>query len=235
MANERDLSLPVRREPSRNKTVPPRVEMFQLNEIKNHFDDSIVSLSAQYALADDLLARGKQDSACDVWRSQLVFLDGAVDFYIHELSKYGILKMFNGEWEKTEKYQNLTIDMGTVEAGFQSPESCQWLADYLDRALGRDTYMSFSSVKDQLNLLGLELREIADEAFFVQGSKEKTLDRMKDCLNRLFFRRSRIVHQSDRESWNARRTPITKTDVETFVENIVKIVDAIQNCAAKKV
>lgn len=234
MAAERDVSLRTRGEPTRDKLLPPRAEMFALNEIKQHFDESIESLSAQFDLAEDLISQGKQENACDIWRSQLVFLDGALDFYIHELSKYGILKMFNGEWEKTQKYQNLTMTMSTVETGLRSPESCQWLADYLDSALGKDTYMSFSTVKDQMNLLGLDLKEIADEAFCVQGSRDNTKDQMKDWLNRLFFRRNRIVHQSDRESRDAQRAPVERADVQAFVDQIQKIVEAIQNCAARK-
>ena len=40
----------------------------------------------------------------DILRSQVVFLDSAFDFFMHEATKYGMVQIFQGIWEKTEKY-----------------------------------------------------------------------------------------------------------------------------------
>lgn len=234
MAIERNLELPPRPEPTREKAAPLKAEIFELDEIKTHFDESIQTIVKQFILADELVSQGKSEQAKDIWRSQIVFLDSALDFYIHELSKYGILKTFNGEWDKTEKYKNFTLTMDVAEQGIHNPEDSDWLVSFLDRTLGGDTYMSCDSIKAQLNLVGIDIQEVADRAFYVRGSTAPTKERLKQQLNRLFFRRNRIAHQADRESKNAQRADISRKDVEEFLEDVKKIVSSIHQCAAEK-
>lgn len=234
MAIERNLELPPRPGPTREKAAPLKAEIFELYEIKTHFDESIQTIVNQFSLADELVSQGKEEHAKDIWRSQIVFLDSAFDFYIHELSKYGILKMFSGEWAKTDKYKNLTLTMDVVEQGIHNTENSDWLVNFLDRTLGRDTYMGYEPVKAQLNLVGIKIQDVADGAFHVQGSTDPTKEKLQRQLNRLFFRRNRIAHQADRESKNAQRADISKQEVEEFLEDVKKIVSAIHQCATEK-
>ncbi len=234
MAAERNLELAPRPDPTRGKAPPLRAEIFELTEIKQHFDENIAAIRDQFSLADDLLAQHKEEHAKNVWRSQIMFLDSALDFYVHELSKYGILKIFNGEWGKTEKYKNLGLTMEVLEQGILHAEDQNWLADFLDRTLGKDTYMNYDSVKDQLNLVGIKVQDVADRAFYVRGSTDPTKEKMQRQLNLLFFRRNRIGHQADRESKNAQRSDIAKAEVEEFLDDVEKIVSAIHQCATEK-
>lgn len=104
MSKERDLSLSPRKEDQRDvRPIDPPVQ-FSLNEIKQHFMDSLNSVKAQYEVADALLAEGNADGCKTIWRSQVVLAEGLMDFYIHEMSKYCLFKMFTGNWDKSEKY-----------------------------------------------------------------------------------------------------------------------------------
>lgn len=96
MASRRDLSLTPRKENQRDvQLITPPVQ-FSLNEIKQHFVESMDSVKAQYEVADALASADNVDACKTVWRSQLVLAEGLMDFYIHEMCKYGLFRMFTG-------------------------------------------------------------------------------------------------------------------------------------------
>ena len=74
------------------------IEVFSLEKIKQHFDDSVALIMKQTVIARELKAEGKTEEAKDILRSQIVFIDSAFDFYMHELLKLGITNLFHGEW-----------------------------------------------------------------------------------------------------------------------------------------
>ena len=95
---DRTISLSKRKESVRQKNEVASVAVqFELEQIKQHFYDSLKDINNQFSIADELCKVGKNTSAKDVWRSQIVFLEGIFDFYIHELSKYALVQMFNGK------------------------------------------------------------------------------------------------------------------------------------------
>ena len=59
----------------------------------------------------DLLKSGKIIEGENIWRAQIVFLASALDFYMHELTKYGLCEIYNENWERTDKYENLQVNM----------------------------------------------------------------------------------------------------------------------------
>ena len=96
---EKNLSLSSRIEDVRSaKTIEIPVQ-FSLNEIKKHFDDSLIEVKAQYAVADTLSKSGNTNDCKTIWRSQVVLVEGLLDYFIHEMSKFCLFKMFIGELE----------------------------------------------------------------------------------------------------------------------------------------
>ncbi len=87
----RDISLPARKEGTREKFHTDVVQ-FDLDEIKNHFIDSMSAIDAQFIVAEDLINSGKAAEAENIWRAQIVFLASTLDFYMHELTKYGLCR-----------------------------------------------------------------------------------------------------------------------------------------------
>lgn len=70
----------------------------------------MADIQRQIAVADELAASDKLDEAKDIWRAQIIYAEGILDFYIHELSKYALVKMFLGEWEKSKPYDAFQKD-----------------------------------------------------------------------------------------------------------------------------
>ena len=82
MAN-RDLSLSARAENTREPLPEKDPIQFKLSEIKQHFDENLSSIKNQFNIADELFKSGKNEECKNIWRSQIVFLEGILDFYLH--------------------------------------------------------------------------------------------------------------------------------------------------------
>jgi len=143
-------------------------------------------------------------------------------------------KEFEGEWDKTERYNNLMVRMPYIEQALDNPDDNSWFTDYINSEFSRTAMMSYDVVKKQFNLLGIDIKEAADRAFYCRGADEKTGDKLRRRINQLYSRRNLIAHQSDRTAHDAQRETITKEVVESFVDDIEKIVNAIHSIALDK-
>ena len=114
------------------------------------------------------MAKGKQErlkNVCslntdlqykDILRSQVVFLDSAFDFFMHEATKYGMVQIFQGIWEKTEKYNNFTVRLGDISDVLRNSEQENWFLNIVNDTYAEDTFMSSEAVIGQLNLIGIK-------------------------------------------------------------------------------
>lgn len=230
---ERNLDLAVRNEDTREK-FHTEVVRFELDQIMQHFTESIQAINAQFTVADELIEAGKISAGENIWRAQIIFLASAFDFYMHELTKYGLCEIYDENWDRTEKYSNLQVSMKIIEIALKSGEDIDWFLEYINGYYRAITMVSYESVKDQLNLLGIDLKNVADGAFYQRDETEKTKNKLKRRLNELFTRRNIIAHQSDRAHANAQIKDITKEIVQDFIYDIQRIVNSIDAEAKKK-
>lgn len=82
-----DLNLTARVEDVREPQRAVSPVHFELAEIKKHFDESLTGIEKQGETAAKLLENGQEEECQDIWRSQIVFLEGVLDFFLHEISK----------------------------------------------------------------------------------------------------------------------------------------------------
>ncbi len=229
----RNLSLTPRVEEVReSRPIAPPIQ-FSLEEIKQHFSDSMEEIKNQYNVADSLAANGNINGCKTIWRSQVVLAEGLLDFYIHEMSKYCLFRMFTGQWEKSEKYTAFLVPMSKVEEAIAATESRDWFFKYLNERFSRDVFLSHESMRDQLNLIGIGFVKVMVKAF--PRDKEEDSNRFGTrVVKNLFQRRNAIAHQNDRSHASAEQTDITKGFVEDYIGKIESIVKAIQDIAVEK-
>ncbi len=233
MSTKRDLSLTPRKENRRDAhPIEPPVQ-FSLSEIKQHFIDSLNSVKAQYDVADALLAEGNTDGCKTIWRSQVVLAEGLMDFYIHEMSKYCLFKMFTGNWDKSEKYASFMVPMWRVEEAITAAESKDWFFGYLNERFSRDVFISKESMKDQLNLIGISFSAVMFKAF-PSNNEQTSMKQGAQIVAELFHRRNIIAHQNDRSHASAVQNDITKKYVTDYISKIEAIVNAIHEIAERK-
>ena len=230
---ERNLDLATRNEDTRDK-FHTRVIRFELDQIRQHFAETVQAINAQFDVADELLKSGKEIEGENIWRAQIIFLASAFDFYMHELTKYGLCEIYNENWERTNKYENLQVNMKVIEVALKSGEDIDWFLEFINGYYRTITMVSYESVRDQLNLLGIKLAHVADGAFFQRGGTDNTKNKLRRRLNELFGRRNIIAHQSDRAHTDAQVHGITKEIVQNFIEDIEKIVSSIDAEARNK-
>lgn len=233
MAEKRNLSLTPRKENQREALpIAPPVQ-FSLSEIKQHFIDSMSTVKAQYEVADLLSAEGNLDGSKTIWRSQVVLAEGLMDFYIHEMSKYCLFKMFMGNWDKSAKYASFMVPMGKVEEAIAAIESKDWFFGYLNDRFSRDVFISKESMKDQLNLIGIGFSHAMVKAF-PTNNEETSTKQGAQIVEELFRRRNAIAHQNDRSHESAEQNDITKEFVKDYISKIEAIVNAIHDLAEEK-
>lgn len=230
----RSISISPRKEDIREKhqVQTQAAVQFPLEEIRRHFLDSLFDIQRQIDVADELAVAGKLDEARDIWRAQVVYAEGIMDFYLHELSKYALVKMFLGEWEKSKTYDAFQIPMCTVEVGLKHPESTEWLFDRLNTRFGLEVYLSPDSISKQLTLIGMKLDDICKAAF----PKEEGNDYVKgqDRLKALYARRNQIAHQADRRHSTAEKEDIDQEFVQEALDTVKRFVDTVHQCAVEK-
>ncbi len=233
MATKRDLSLTPRKENQREaQPIVPPIQ-FSLGEIKQHFTVSMESIKAQNEVADSLVAQGNIEGGKTIWRSQIVFAEGLLDFYIHEMSKYCLFRMFTGQWDKSDKYASFMVPMGKVEEAISAAESKDWFFDYLNERFSRDVFISKESMQDQLNLIGIGFTQVMVKAF--PSDKEETSRKLgAQVVSDLFHRRNVIAHQNDRSHASAQQNDISKEFVSDCIIKIETIMNAIHDLAEQK-
>lgn len=229
--NMRDVSLTPRIEAVREgrKIEPPK--HFSLDEILEHYKESLSAVKDQFIVADEMLKSGNETGCKMIWRSQVVLSEGLMDFYIHELSKYCLFQMFSGQWEKSEKYNNFMIPMVKVEEALNAAESKEWFFEYLNARLSRECYLASEMMKDQLNLIGIGFADAMKNAFSDEDDPVKA-GQLK--IQGLFKRRNEIAHQNDRSHASAEQTDITKQYVEEYIASVNTIVLQIHKIAVNK-
>lgn len=203
---------------------------FELGEIKKHFDESLNAIISQFSVVDDLFEEGKETEAKNILRSQIVFLEGIMDFYLHEMTKYGLYKIFTGEWNRTDKYKRLSVPMSEVDRALKQPESKEWFFNYVNSAFATVVMQDWEVIKDQLNLIGVEWKDVCN-SIYPEMDMSHSIDEEKRVLIALYRRRNEIAHQNDRSHVNAEQNDISRQYVEKSIDEVRSFVDAIHNIA----
>lgn len=223
--NERELSLSPRLENTR-PLQNTRCVKFDLDNIQEYFESDLDSIYSMFELVstDD---ENKEINQL-IFQAQLVFLESNFDYYLHNITKYGIDRIHERYWNSTAKYNNINIPMETIERVLSNEIDEGWFYEYISGFYSNVTMVSYDSFKAQMNLIGLDIRKIANRAFYDRNSNIPTIDVLKNKINALYNKRNLIAHQFARTHENASKNRITKEEAEQFIEDIKKIVGAIQ-------
>lgn len=187
-----------------------------LSKIQDDFDINIKNVENKFTLTDDL-KNGNLSSARDIWRSQIVFLDSTLDFYIHEITKYGMSKIINDEWKTTPNFNRYKVSMKFVKTIINSPENLSLFLKEIDKINQRLCFMYSENIKQQLKLIGVSVSFTDDEV---------------ETINNLYKRRNEIAHQADYT--NGIKNSITEPDVKNFIDCVKKLQNKIQEAVKSK-
>lgn len=209
----------------------PKAVSFSHEEIKFHFRENIKHIEDSLKILEN--NNLNVEDAANILRSQIMFLDSALDFYMHEITKYGMKKMFDGQWERNDKYLDFKISLDALHTISELNEK-EFFNDIINKSISSETFMEFNSIKKQINMIGLDINVIARAVFYKKGDSTSPMNKMKEFLNTLYYRRNRIAHQSDRDPLTSVRSDIDVDFVRGNIDVMVKIVSAIDDEIDKK-
>lgn len=187
-----------------------------LNKIQTDFDRNIQDIETKFNLAQSILSTSP-DSAKDIWHSQIVFLDSALDFYIHEIARFGMSKIINDEWVDTKLFNKFQISMRLAKILIVTPENLNLFMDEIDETNQKNCFMKFENLQKQLKLIGVSIAK--DES-------------NENQINNLFKRRNEIAHQADFS--NGVKNNITEQEVRDFIDAVKILQTKIQNAIIAK-
>lgn len=195
----------------------------KLEGIKADFKHNINRIRSKFIIVNELNSKGLDDAANDILRSQVVLLMSTVDFYIHEVVKYGVLKIFSKEKPRTDEYEKILLGIECVEKALENPECIDWLEEGIIAQHKYKSFMGSNKIRSALKIVSNE--KVFDIALkSVSEDIGKTKKEVEDIIRDLSDRRNCIVHQTDRNPVNCEINEILKEDVTLGIDVVEKII-----------
>jgi hypothetical protein len=161
----------------------------------------------------------------DMLRASLVLAVSALDYYIHEVVRIGMLEIHRGQRLEPPAFSGFQISLGNARAGINAGQNIDsWLEDEIRQ---RHSYKSFQ----QPNAIADAVRLICDKKLWEEvsinmGSPAKDI---KQQLSLIVDRRNKIAHEADIDPTLSigNRWPIDELLVNEAVDFLEQVVESI--------
>ena len=220
---------------SKEQRTPSELKIEGLETIQSRFDEAmndIKGLSNIYTKlsSDEKIDKETTTSLQDLLRSQVLLMESALDLYMHEVSKYGISKMFNNHphWRETVSFRNYKVTLGNLKDIYYGEKDEKDMANMISNMLQYSSYMKFDAIIDQLVMIGVIAQ--AD-------SVPNEIANFRPVITDLSERRNIIAHASDRDfkkDFLGRKQKIEERDVIHYYDELIKFVSVIQKYLLNK-
>jgi hypothetical protein len=159
----------------------------------------------------------------DILRAQLVLSVSAFDYYIHEITRLGMLEVFNGLRPSTNGFKQFSIPLQAVLPSLSGSVGDGWIDELIRQ---KHSYLAFQNpdkVADAIRLFySCDLWQSVSNQL---GMSKKDV---KARLQLIIDRRNKIAHEADLDpSYPDTRWPISPNDVNDAVDFLVKICEAV--------
>ena len=159
----------------------------------------------------------------DILRSELVMAVSALDHYIHEIVRLGMLEVYRGTRPETSAFLRFQISLESVRQAISAPTSDDWLGNEIRE---RHSWRSFQ----QADHIAETIRLISDIRLWEQVSSYLRMPAqdVRQQLNLIADRRNKIVHEADMNPTPYdTRWPIDEALVDDAINFIEQIVETI--------
>jgi RiboL-PSP-HEPN len=164
----------------------------------------------------------------DLLRAEVVLAVSALDQFIHELTRLGMLECWKGIRRNTDAFNRFPLPI-VVAKGLSQPTSSHQIFD--DEVRLKHSYLSFQlpdRIADAIRLFSNV--KLWDEVGNELGKDAKTI---KSSLALIVERRNKIAHEADVDpSYPGQRWPIDPAMVERICDDLEAIARAIFKVAA---
>lgn len=173
-----------------------------------------------------LIQHDSETDFSDVLRAQYVLTISALDMFIHNIIKIGMMETLRGQRKQTKEYQNFQITMNLVNFD----NTYTWFESEINRRLSKETYQNPYQIFEGIKYIFNDKSKSAKESQFWELIANKLKQKRIDIINRLneiTERRNKIVHEADvkpiptmpGELWEI--DDLSVNDMIDFIESIV--------------
>ena len=159
----------------------------------------------------------------DILRSELVMGVSALDYYIHEIVRIGMLEVYRGTRPETSAFLRFQISLERVRQAVSASTNDNWLDNEIRE---RHSWRSFQ----QADHIADAIRLISDISLWEQVSNYLGIPSqdVKEQLNLIADRRNKIVHEADMDPTPYdTRWPIDEALADDAINFIEQIAEAI--------
>jgi len=169
----------------------------------------------------------------DILRAQYVLAISALDMFIHDVIRIGMIEILQGNRKQTEEYQKFSVTMSLINFD----ERYGWFESEVRRRLGKETYQNPYQIFEGMKFVRDDKPKSIRESRLWKEIAEKigkSNREIIDTLDAIVQRRNQIVHEAD-----IKPTPtmpglweIEAATVTEMIDFIEKIVEAIYEILA---
>lgn len=165
--------------------------------------------------------------ASDLLRTQIVMAVSSLDHYIHEIVRFGMLEIYDGERPPTDAFQRFQVTIGAAMTGLVGSSSSIWFETEIREKHGYLAFQHPDKIADAIRLFSsCELWPL------VAAQLGLTVQDVKTRLQLIVERRNKITHEADLDpsySGIGTRWPISCNDTTQAVEFIQNLCEAIHS------
>jgi hypothetical protein len=195
------------------------------------FRISIARVRALIAVHNSLKAQASSVlDLSDMLRAALVLAVSALDYYIHEVVRIGMLEIHRGLRPEPPAFSGFEISLGSARAGINAGQNIDsWLEDEIRQRL---SYKSFQKPDNIVKaVLLISNKKLWKEVSINMGRLAKDAEDIKNQLSLIVDRRNKIAHEADIDPSYpiGDRWPIDELLVNEAVDFIEQVVESIHN------
>ena len=161
----------------------------------------------------------------DLLRAQIAMIVSALDHYVHEITRVGMLEVYDGTRPKTNAFLRFQVTMDAAMKGIANSSQNAWLDIEIREKHGYKAFQHPDAIADAVRLFSsCELWPA------VAGQLNFTVQDTKARLFVIINRRNQIVHEADLNPnypGTGNRWPISATDVKNAMDFIRDVCEAI--------
>lgn len=166
-----------------------------------------------------------QTQAEEILRAQFVMIVSALDTYIHDVVRTGMLEIYQSNRTGSKQTDMFSIDFDTLKQ-IESTTDIQTKLALLEQSIqnknAKESYQSPKSIEYALNLINIDKLWVS-----ISTDMQKKAEDIRKQLALINDRRNKIAHESDRDYLSSGKNPIDKPLVDGTIEFLDKFCESI--------
>jgi hypothetical protein len=159
----------------------------------------------------------------DILRSQMVLSISALDHFVHELARLGMIQIAKGNRVKTDSYSRFSIPCSATEAALNGRTPEEWLGEVVREKHSWVSFQDPDKLADAIRLISS--KKLWEQVGIRLGMSAKDV---KTRLKLIVERRNKIAHEADMDPANPSfRWSITGVMVNDVLDFVSKVCEAI--------